>query len=114
MATIAQILVKKWPGALWAINGDDYNQLTWYPGNVVAKPSESEIRAFDAEVSLELRWDIVRDKRNILLSDCDWTQLTDAPLTTEIKATWSTYRQLLRDVPQQPVEPEVVIWPTQP
>ena len=32
--------------------------------------------------------------------DSDWTQLGDAPLTAEQKTLWQTYRQKLRDIPQ--------------
>ena len=38
--------------------------------------------------------------RNFLLMDSDWTQLGDAPLTAEQKTLWQTYRQKLRDIPQ--------------
>lgn len=114
MATLAQILSKKYSGTEWTITGDDYNTLQWYPSNSIPKPTEEELRAFDAEVSLELRWDAVKYKRNKLLEVCDWTQLTDSPLSTETKTAWANYRQQLRDVPQQGVEPENVVWPTQP
>jgi hypothetical protein len=43
--------------------------------------------------------DIVRDLRNSLLSECDWTQASDTPLTDSKKAEWATYRQTLRDLP---------------
>lgn len=36
--------------------------------------------------------------RSILLSESDWTQLTDSPLTDEIKQQWATFRQYLRDL----------------
>jgi hypothetical protein len=114
MATLADILSKKWPGASWSLYGDDYNKLTWYPENTLPKPTEAEIRAFDTEVSLELRWDVVREKRNTLLSECDWTQLNDCPLTSEQVSAWAIYRQSLRAVPQQGVEPEQVVWPSKP
>lgn len=114
MATLAQILGKKYPNTSWSLNADDYNSLIWYPTNTIPKPTEAELRAFDAEVSLEVRWDVVRNRRNKLLTACDWTQLADTPLSTEQKTAWTTYRQELRNVPQQGVEPENVIWPTQP
>jgi hypothetical protein len=38
-----------------------------------------------------------RDKR---LLDCDWTQLSDTPASIN-KEAWATYRQLLRDLPNQ-------------
>ena len=39
-----------------------------------------------------------RDTRNQLLSDSDWTQFNDSPLTGEVKTSWATYRQTLRDI----------------
>ena len=114
MATLVQILSKKWYGTLWTLSEDDYNTLNWYPENTVPKPTEAEIRAFDAEVSLELRWDIVREERNGLLVESDWTQLNNAPLTPEQVSEWVNYRQALRNVPQQGVEPENVVWPSKP
>lgn len=56
----------------------------------------------------------IRQERNRLLSLCDWTQVTDAPLTTEQRAAWATYRQALRDVPEQFTKPEDVVFPTAP
>lgn len=56
----------------------------------------------------------VRAKRNDLLVMSDWTQLADAPVTAEQKAAWATYRQALRDVPQQAGFPWDVVWPTKP
>lgn len=114
MANLAQILTKKYATALWTVTEDDYNSLIWYPENTLAKPTEAELRVFDAEVSLELRWDVVRNKRNKLLTLCDWTQLADSQLATEKKAEWTAYRQALRNIPQQGVEPEQVVWPTSP
>ncbi len=39
-----------------------------------------------------------REKRNSLLTECDWTQLADVPLTTECKTAFADYRQALRAV----------------
>ena len=47
-----------------------------------------------------LNWTKVALIRNFLLMDSDWTQLGDAPLTAEQKTQWQTYRQKLRDIPQ--------------
>jgi hypothetical protein len=52
-----------------------------------------------------------RTRRNILLTQSDWTQVDDAPVD---KAAWATYRQALRDIPQQEGFPATVVWPTQP
>jgi len=53
----------------------------------------------------------VRSKRDSLLQKSDWTQLPDAPTD---KSAWATYRQALRDVPQQSGFPDNVIWPEKP
>jgi hypothetical protein len=43
-------------------------------------------------------WENIRQKRDQLLTNSDWTQMPDANLTTEEKAEWTTYRQTLRDI----------------
>lgn len=55
--------------------------------------------------------DEVRSQRNRLLYECDWTQLSDAPVDS---LAWANYRQALRDVTSQPGFPWDVTWPTQP
>jgi|TARA_B100001250_G_scaffold108181_1_gene91301 hypothetical protein len=40
----------------------------------------------------------LRTERNIRLENCDWTQLADSPLSSEVKGYWVTYRQSLRDI----------------
>ena len=41
---------------------------------------------------------IIRQRRNELLENSDWTQVPDSPLTDAKKAEWATYRQQLRDM----------------
>ena len=53
----------------------------------------------------------MRQQRNNLLSVCDWTQLSDAPVDA---AAWATYRQELRDIPEQEGFPWDVEWPPMP
>jgi len=53
----------------------------------------------------------VRAQRDRLLTASDWTQVADAPVD---QAAWATYRQALRDIPQQAGFPATVVWPTQP
>jgi hypothetical protein len=59
-------------------------------------------------------WDSLRANRNQRLSQSDWTQLADAPLTQEQKNAWAAYRQALRDVPSSASTPEEVVWPPTP
>ena len=53
----------------------------------------------------------VREQRNKLIAECDWTQVADAPVDKE---AWATYRQALRDVPTQAGFPWDVTWPEAP
>ena len=63
----------------------------------------------------------MRTDRNMMLSDTDWTQMPDVPITTEKKAEWGLYRQALRDLPAS-ASPSLdesgqltgVTWPTKP
>ena len=60
------------------------------------------------------RWARVRSNRDVILAACDWTQLLESPLDDATKASWRTYRQALRDVPQHNVDPDNISWPTPP
>ena len=53
----------------------------------------------------------VRDSRNTKLSECDWTQVADAPVD---KTVWATYRQALRDITAQSGFPWTIDWPVAP
>ena len=63
---------------------------------------------------IDSEWTRLRNTRNSRLKSCDYTQLADAPLTAEKKTEWLSYRQALRDLPQNTVNPFDVTWPTQP
>lgn len=56
----------------------------------------------------------VRDKRDKLLADTDWTQTDDAPLSSEDKESVWKYRQALRDITAQSGFPQEIKWPDKP
>ena len=56
----------------------------------------------------------VRSIRDQKLAECDWTVLTDSPLTTSQKTAWKNYRQSLRDITSAEEFPHNVTWPSQP
>ena len=58
------------------------------------KMTEAEFAEFMRQDRLRM----VRDKRNALLAECDWTQAVDSPLSDSKKTEWATYRQALRDI----------------
>lgn len=51
-------------------------------------------------------------KRAQLLAACDWSQLPDVPIATQL--IWRAYRQALRDITLQPGYPQAIIWPVKP
>ena len=82
-------------------NPSDFN-VTW--AQIISKKS-------DLESSRDLEWREVRQVRNELLGDVDWTQFPDVPETTRNK--FQTYRQELRDITKQS-DPSNITWPTKP
>lgn len=54
----------------------------------------------------------VRIERNRLLSESDWTQGKD--ISDSISGPWATYRQQLRDLPNQAGFPTNITWPQKP
>jgi hypothetical protein len=53
--------------------------------------------------------------RNVLLYQCDWTQLPDVDLSVQSVADWRTYRQALRDYPDTVDDAfNPPAWPTPP
>ena len=53
----------------------------------------------------------IRQIRDQLLVNSDWTQIPDVPVD---QVAWAAYRQELRDITAQVKFPQDVIWPTQP
>ena len=41
---------------------------------------------------------VLRNYRNKLLADSDWTVMPDSPLSDSKQTEWKTYRQALRDI----------------
>ena len=57
----------------------------------------------------------IRYQRNTLLSKTDKYATIDYPHPTEeAKQAWLDYRQALRDLPANTVDPENPVWPTPP
>lgn len=69
-------------------------------GQLVLKPRQYKIS-----------WEMIKRKRNKILSECDYTQMPDWPGN---KTTWATYRQALRDITTSFSDPNEVVWPKAP
>jgi|Laugresbdmm110sd_1035091.scaffolds.fasta_scaffold63495_2 hypothetical protein len=66
------------------------------------------------ELKEQVYWTNLRSLRNKKLTECDWTQTSDAPLDLSTKEQWRVYRQLLRDLPESIVDIHNPIWPMMP
>lgn len=99
------------------------------PLNEIAKESDESIiegiyeaetyKIIDGSAVLQsIDWKIgLRIERNSLLTESDWTQTADSPLSDSKKAEWVTYRQALRDLPSSYTDDDEysdVVFPTPP
>jgi len=107
----------------WIANQGYYVITVWKPYNhateklVPAKPHlyEGMCCTVDVEPKTEQElkerirneWTAIRQQRNRLLSESDWTQLADSPAD---KNKWAVYRQELRDITTQE-DPFFIVWP---
>ena len=85
----------------------------------IPKPSDTSLNELYLDKYNQLPYDIIREKRNLLLNESDWVALNDVTLSNIEE--WKTYRQALRDLPANST-PELdengeltnVTWPTPP
>lgn len=80
-------------------------------GEITVIPFTPEEIATQQAAELENAWKSIRENRNKLLSESDWTQVSDAPVD---KAAWAVYRQALRDLPNNTEDPFNPVWPLKP
>ena len=66
------------------------------------------------QAKIQQAWTALRAERNARLAACDWTALSDAHLSQDKKDAWFTYRQSLRDLPENATDPTQVTWPVSP
>lgn len=85
------------------LSGSVYVQ-TWN----VTDASEEEINT-----RIDEKWGEVRETRNLLLQQSDWTQFQDSPITGSKLTEWQTYRQQLREITSQS-NPFNLSWPVRP
>ena len=85
------------------LSGSYYYQ-TW---NITTNTSEVQ------EDVNNLKLEQIRQTRNLLLIESDWTQFQDSPITGSKLTEWQTYRQDLRDITETS-NPFEITWPTKP
>lgn len=93
--------------------GNTYESIEFYDGTI--KPTKEE---FDKKINELLNiefYKTLRRERNKKLVESDWTQMNDVVLSNADE--WKTYRQALRDLPENVVptsEDMDALFPTKP
>ena len=90
--------------APWSIDNEEAVKKDAYNGEMTVVTVE-DIPMTDEEA---------RAQRDKLLADTDWTQVLDAPIDSATREAYRTYRQALRDIPEQEGFPETITWPELP
>ena len=92
------------------VNG--FESGTW---REITMEEASELAEADAlrfpEPSLEEKASTIRQQRNALLLATDYRMMPDYPMSELCRENLKLYRQLLRDIPEQPGFPNSVVWP---
>lgn len=105
--TIGQTFEGKYPpeAALWCNErGDCHIQQVDGGYQIVENPKPT-----DAELA-----ENIRIKRDRLISETDFYLMSDYPIDSKNLEELKTYRQALRDIPEQSDFPKDVIWPDVP
>jgi hypothetical protein len=94
-----------------------YPQVTYITGDEAFDADGNQIQLDQAlidaaatELASEQAWSSLRRRRNQLLTETDYLALVDSTLTDEMQA----YRQALRDLPANTVDPANPVWPVKP
>jgi hypothetical protein len=83
-------------------------------GEYIELTAEELQEIADRAAAADLDFHMVRDERNALLSQTDWTQIADAALGAHTAEEWATYRQELRDLPAGFSKVSEVVFPDDP
>lgn len=105
------IIMNYWTGSAWSTK-------TARPNAWSIWESEAWVDNVDTKANLQAATLAnLKIQRTALLYSSDWTQVADAPISDSKKAEWVTYRQALRDVPENNTavtELTDIVWPTAP
>lgn len=104
------------------------NEIIWNDGNptnITREQIDTKLEEMQSEYDLSLPLGLLREERNLKLQETDWTQYRDVSLSND--SDWQTYRQSLRDLPQNfspiidiitedgyPIVKEQTDWPEKP
>lgn len=83
-------------------------------GKLITKTEGGYVISDPPEPSTDELAERARNRRDILLTECDYLMLPDYPLSAEARVKWEAYRQALRDIPAQAGFPQSIVYPEKP
>ena len=98
MITLMDAIQALRPGAECNIRGNKYSGIEWLD-KAQTIPSEEDVTAKYNQLQGEEPLRLLREERNKLIAETDWTQLKDIELDIIRERDWKNYRQALRDLP---------------
>ena len=109
--------------SVWFTHSNTYESIEWDNNNTQTKPTEEQCNAKLVEITNAEPARLLREERNRLIAETDWTQLKDIDLDIIRERNWKNYRQALRDLPAKSnpklnsigeLDMSSVTWPTKP
>lgn len=104
------ILIEKYKGSYWSINGDSYEGLNWLSDS--PKPTKEELDAQWEEVLSTRKKQDCKTQAQVLLSESDWADLVSVRSNLQNIDEWDNYRNEVRQLRTNPVQNPV--FPTKP
>ena len=110
------------PNSNYNIKSNEYSGLEWLD-SPDTKPTETEINNKISELDAAEAMKLLREERNVLLSETDWMVIKSQETGVAMSNAWKTYRQALRDLPASStptldanyeLDLSSVTWPTEP
>ena len=110
------------PGRYQTAYRDGVEQLEgkWYTKYILGPVFvDGETTAAEQEAAYKAKKDAefatsARSQRDTLLKETDWVVIKSLENAQSIPSDWATYRQALRDIPQQSGFPISITWPAKP
>lgn len=100
-------------------NGGDYTKNytegtpILYNSTYIQVWNQSDSSEDEISTKIEEKWLEIRDLRDNLLTQSDWTQFNDSPISGDLLNEWQAYRQSLRDITSED-NPYSLTWPARP
>jgi hypothetical protein len=104
---IAQILTKRYPDALWTLDGDSYSGLTWLSDGEA--PTLAELEAEWAQVEYEVAYEAVQKARQAAYQSESDPIFFDFQRGEVTEQDWLDAVHAVKDAHPYPVDPSTIV-----